>query len=438
MGGNIREMLTLLTSFGVVEECRVEGIIGKLKNSVGDFPVCSTVIKAHKEHLTTVITEIVNKSFKEGIMPKALKKAVISPIPKVKNTIKVEEMRPINSLPVVEKIVEGAVIKELVGHIENNNILIEEQRGFRKGRGTEDMLQMLFKEWREEDKKDKVIVGVFLDLKRAFETIDRAILVRKLENIGINGKALEWLKNYLSDRKQVVNCDDKLSDEICVELGVPQGSRLGPILFLVYINDLKGVLDECKLRMFADDTLIYLAGYDTEELQGKLSAELTRVDEWLKVNKLKLNISKSKYVVFSSNEAKRAMEVLIKIGEEKIERVKMYKYLGVLVTDDLKWDKQVEKVSNEYRKRVSLLWRVKNTLTIEDIIKVMKYVDNLNYHPNHLAVKLLDTSTNTYRLARRNVMDLQSLISYMENRYRGKNRRGESRLLQDIKQLNVE
>lgn len=144
-----------------------------------------------------------------------------------------------------------------------NNILIDEQRGFRKMMGSEELIQGLLKKWRERKRRGTTTVAVFLNLKRVFETINRKILVRKLMKIGIRGKAIKWIENYLSDRRQQVKWGQRLSDEMCVALGVPQGSRLGPLL---YINDLTEAVKESCATLFADDTLVFNS--EGEEMAG--------------------------------------------------------------------------------------------------------------------------------------------------------------------------
>jgi len=151
---------------------------------------------------------------------------------------------------------------------------------------------------------ERKIVGViFLDLKRAFEVVDREILIKKLVGFGIKETVLEWFKSYLVNQTQRVKFNGILSSPIGVELGVPQGSVLGPLLFLLYINDIVEVInDKCAIRLFADDALIYTMGHSSQEISDNLNEQMLKVERWLDVNKLVINISKTKLMLIRGDQ----------------------------------------------------------------------------------------------------------------------------------------
>ena len=187
--------------------------------------------------------------------------ATIVPIPKVLGTRKAEEYRPINMLPVVEKNLEEIVIRQIKTFITKNDILAVEQSGFREKHSTETAVQLVVSNWMEAiDIQDMIIGAVFLDFKRAFETIDRNLLLNKLGKLGLGNKVIDWFRCYLYNRRQTVKIDNDVSGEIDVLHGVPQGSKLGPLLFILYVNDIVKIVDKCKIHLFADDTLIYILG----------------------------------------------------------------------------------------------------------------------------------------------------------------------------------
>lgn len=172
-----------------------------------------------------------------------------------------------------------AVRESLEYHISVNQIVIEEQSGFRKNHSCESTLNLVLLNWKEEIENGKIIVAVFLDLKRAFETIDRKRLLWKLEKLGVKGRELAWFKSYLSQRTQATKFGGVVSSEVEVDIGLPQGSKLAAILFLLYINDIKTCLLHLMVILFADDTLVYYSGDNIKEIEGKVNEDLERLNK---------------------------------------------------------------------------------------------------------------------------------------------------------------
>lgn len=181
------------------------------------------------------VCEVLKRSLEEGIFPNEWKEAIVIPILKIQRTMKMEEFRPINKLPIYEKVLEIIVHSQLVNYLEVNKLLEECQSGFRARHSCETALQWVISNWKRSLGESKMIGVVFLDLKRAFELVDRDILLRKLESYGITGIVLSWFKSYLENRTQRVKFNGSLSEPIALKRGVPQGSVLGPLLFLLYI-----------------------------------------------------------------------------------------------------------------------------------------------------------------------------------------------------------
>lgn len=201
------------------------------------------------------------------------------------------------------------------------------------------------------NEKGKIIVAVFLDLKRAFETIDRKRLLKKLEIMGIRGSELKWLKSYLSQRTQATRFGGVTSTEAEVEIGLPQGSKLAATLFLLYINDIKSCLIHLMIMLFADDTLLYYSGDNVDEIERKVNEDLDRINNWLNVNKLKLNLKKTKYMVIKKN-SKVHFDLNIKMNEEAIERTYVMKYLGVMIDCNLKMKSHHEYMCSKIAKKI--------------------------------------------------------------------------------------
>lgn len=220
------------------------------------------------------IVDVVNSSKKSSYCPKKWKNSIIAPVPKIPGTNKCEEFRPINMLPNHEKILEAAIKEQLDYYLEINKLVIKEQSGFRKGHSCESALNMILLYWKEQLEDGKIVLAVFLDLKRAFETIDRNRLLKKQFDYGVRGKELKWFESYLESRTQCTKFNDATSERIGIDIGVPQGSKLAATLFSLYINDIKSCLIHMLIALFADDTLIYYSGNDIDEIMIKVNEDL--------------------------------------------------------------------------------------------------------------------------------------------------------------------
>ena len=179
--------------------------------------------------------------------------------------------------------------------------------------------------------------GVFIDLQKAFDTVNQSILLKKLEHYGVRGTALNWFKSYLSDRSQYVSVNGHTSDHLKITCGVPQGSVLGPLLFFIYINDLPNVSKLLTFYLFAGDTNIYFKSNGITNLQKILNRELKKVKKWLDANRLSLNINKTNFVIFHPPGIKIPEPVIVKFGRKKIQREYCVKFLGVLLDANLSW-----------------------------------------------------------------------------------------------------
>lgn len=301
-----------------------------------------------------------------------MKISTVMPIRKIKGTNKCEEFRPINMLPTIEKIFEKIVYKQIVEYIEKQNIICTEQSGFRQKHNCETAIQNVIYDWKNNLENNEVTVALFLDLKRAFETLDRERLLTKLKSYGIGGSVLGWLKNYLENRLQRTKCGNSVSGNREIDIGVPQGSVLGPLLFLLYINDIGKAITLCNYHLFADDTLLYLAGKNCDEVIEQLNSILGRLNQWLQTNKLKLNIDKTKCMIISSKEQHPTQTV--KIDNQCIEVVHKIKYLGIIVDNRLHFRDHAEYISGKIAQKIGVLRRVRSNVSAQTALLIYKTI----------------------------------------------------------------
>ena len=286
------------------------------------------------------VTHIINLSLETGVVPNELKSAIVKPLYKKSSRLDVGNYRPVSILPTISKILERAVYVQMEKHLKDNNILYKFQSGFRTSYSTDTCLINLQDSIRMEISQGKYVGMVLIDLQKAFDTVDHDILLEKLDAMGFNHN--KWFESYLKGRKQMVVVNDVSSETGEVTCGVPQGSILGPLLFLCYVNDMP-ISVKCKLLLYADDSALIVSGFDSKKIADELSRELESCRQWLIDNKLSLHLGKTEAILFGSKrKLKRANSFDVKCGEIKVKNVNSVKYLGLQIDNNLSGTSVIE------------------------------------------------------------------------------------------------
>ena len=286
--------------FRLIQENEIIYTIKNLKTtkSIDIHGLSINIIKDASVVIANSLTIIFDMSILQGVSPEHWKISIGKfPAPIYKSGIRKEcsNYTAISVIANIPKIFEKLIYNQISDHFESNSLLTHNQSGFGKGHSTSTSLLHATNQWYTNIDKDLINRVLFLDLKKTYDTINHAILLKKLKSYGISRISLKWFKSYLKGRKQFCRINSSTSDAQSVTCGIPQGSNLGPILFLIYVNDLPNCLNKSKASMFADDTSLSTSAFNIKDVEMNLNEELQMVDEWLTVNKLTLNSTKTTY-----------------------------------------------------------------------------------------------------------------------------------------------
>ncbi len=342
----------------------------KTGKSVGPNSIPIKLLKILSPHISSPLYQIINESFSSGIFPEKLQHAKVIPLFKKGCPMTVSNYRPISLLSVFSKISEKLMYKRLYNFLEIHKILYNLQFGFRASHSVNHALISLTESIKNTLDNKRFGCGIFLDLQKAFDTVNHQILLKKLEHYGIRGTALAWFSSYLSNRKQYVSVNGHNSGHLNVTCGVPQGSVLGPLLFLIYINDLPNSSNKLSFYLFADDTNIYFESDSLHQLQKVVNKELKQVKKWLDANKLALNVDKTNFVIFHSPKKSLDEAINLKIGKELVKQAKYVKFLGVLLDENLTWKYHLSELSKKLARTCGIFFKIRHLLPTNVLVSL--------------------------------------------------------------------
>lgn len=301
-----------------------------------------------------------------------LKEAEIVPIYKSGEKHNVSNYRPISLVSNIAKIFERLLYIRIIDFIDSHNIISKHQFGFMKKIGTKNVLNYLSNILYNNLDKSTPTLVTFLDLAKAFDTVNHQILLDKLYYIGIRGLPLDLLASYLLNGYQKVRINNAVSDDMPINIGVPQGTILGPLLFILYINDLLKEIPYEAISSYADDTAIIATGKSWSEVQKNMNEYLSRVDVWLELNKLSLNVDKTVYMAFGNYRDSVPMQTNVAIRGKQLTRVDSCKYLGIIFYYNMRWDYHIQHVVKKTKYLVYIFYKISKFMSTE-IMRMIYY-----------------------------------------------------------------
>lgn len=369
---SIDEVEKLLLSINIEKPPGIDNLDGKL-------------LKIIANHIAAPICHIFNLSFECNVCPQIWKEAKVIPLPKdARNTFTGSNSRPISLSPVLNKLLEKIVFDQIQRYFSVNNLTSDYQHAYRESHSTATALTQMTDEWLKEIDKKNIVGAVLLDFSAAFDLVDHKLLLNKLMYYGFAPTVLSWMESYLFNRTQRVFFNGSFSDATDVESGIPQGSSLGPLLFSIFTNDFPLALKKAYVSMYSDDITIYMNATTVNEITATLNKELQTVLEWVTSNKLALNITKTKSIVFGTNHSLSSKPQLnLRLNSAVVEQVEETKLLGVILDSKLSWTRHIDSVVVKMGRNISIIKRCSAFVTPQLIKQVIQtlVLSHLDYCP---------------------------------------------------------
>ena len=334
--------------------------------------ISAKLLRVCPDLIAESLCAIFNRSINTGIFPTDWKCSKVIPLFKKGERRDLNNYRPISIIPVVAKVFERIIYNQVYAFLVDKNLLTSSQSGFRSLHSTVTALLEATNCWAYNIDSGNVNSVIFLDLKKAFDTVDHKVLLSKLHAYGIRGAAGNWFESYLSGRIQQCSVNGHLSNSRSLICGIPQGTILGPLLFLVYINDLPNCLAHAEPRMYADDTHLTFASNNMKDIEFYLNQDLANVNQWLIANKLTLNQSKTEFMLIGSRQRLRTFQSApnLTINGTPIKQVSQAKSLGVYVDENLSWTTHINEITKKIASGIGALKRLRPFVPVNTLMTI--------------------------------------------------------------------
>ena len=351
--------------------------------AVGNDDISARLIKDTKQTIAKSLTQLINLTYKTSTFPNCMKNAIVKPVHKKDCTEDPSNYRPLSILPIVSKIFERSATNQLVQYLEENNLLTPLQHAYRKGHSTQTCLNEIVDYIYQENDKGNIVGLASLDLSKAFDSINHSHLLQKLVTLGLGENSVTWCKSYLTNRTQQTKFKSFISTTETVTSGVPQGSILGPILFICFVNDLPEHFKNCKLISYADDTQILISAKKSTEIKLRLETLIKTAQQWYTSNSLLNNTSKTEIMLVSKRKNKESFEIDITDGGEKktLKLKSSIKILGVYLDEELNFNRHTNEVNRKARYAVRNLKRTNHILPFK--LRLLLYNSLVASHFNY-------------------------------------------------------
>ena len=397
----------------------IEFIIQQLKssNAVGEDDIVVKVVKAVAPIIATPLSHLVNNSIETGIFPCALKISKVIPIFKTGDQGLLSNYRPISILPIFSKVFERVIFLRLKAYLLKLEIPSKNQYGFQQNVSTYMAIVNVIDDITESIDKKLYSIGVFIDLAKAFDTVNHSILLQKLSNYGIRGLPYSLIKNYLTNRKQFVSINGTFSSILPITCGVPQGSILGPLLFLIYIDYINQCSKLLKFVLFADDTNVFMSSPNFFTLIESLNKELTLLSDWFKSNKLSLNLAKTTYLIFGKRKinANYNPNLSVILDGAYISLATSAKFLGITIDSQLNWKFHINKLILKLNRNSAVISKIRHKINATVALKL--YDTLINSHISYCAI-VWAAGSNTTKLHKLHPIQKRTLHSVVQAHHR--------------------